>query len=413
MSYDDKLKEESQTKLQVQTTAQPQSQEQQAPVRNTAQLLAKRKAKPQEQHIARSQEQHIPEASIVEEVASDIVSDITNAVGNTSLEAPKAFLKKGLSKAKSFALRVVIHLSAFFCAGVMVDFVPSFTALGVYIGLVCLVARDTSMETDWLAPTGFGVAQMLVCLALGIPMTHALFWGGAQAWVQRLFMKRFSMGTEWVALILLLPLALQLSTTTLSILPLLGSFAALTAVGSAFWALRSKLQAKKLEQQSAANKKESRVENKEKAHLQEEVSAAKDDGPFTKYKESIVKLRTKQLLLPADMQESLRNLITSADAIVLCMQEDRRDKESGEKFLRRYLPATHSVLDKFCRLSGNAMGNSTASEDIAEPLRETGEMLQRLEQAFAHEHKSLLRNDIDDFSADLKVLDTLLKMEGR
>ncbi len=402
---DSQGKNKGHAKLETQDSPKPHVQMHHASGRNTAQLLAKHKNRQQERQYINPT--HVPEPTIVEEVGTDIMSDIAGVIQGPALDAPKAFFKKGLSKAKAFALRVVVHVSALFCAGVMVTFVPSFAALGVYIGLVCLVARDTSMETDWLAPTGFGIVQMLICLALGIPMTHAIFWGGAQAWVQRLFAKRFSMGTEWLALTLLLPLSLQFSADIINILPFIASFGALAVGGGVFWSVRAKLQSKKREEQTAPpknNAKDAIIENK---------PVEKKDGPYEVYKESIAKLRSKQLLIPADMQKSLKNLILAADAIVLCMQEDNRDKEVGEKFLRRYLPATHSVLDKFCRLSGSKVGDNNNNEDMLAALKESGEILQRLEQAFANEHKSLLRNDIDDFSADLKVLDTLLKMDGR
>ncbi len=322
-------------------------------------------------------------------------------------EQSLSFMDKIMEDVRGFGLRIVVHVSAFFCAGVVVSFVPSFAALGMYVGLICLVARETRLQPDWLVPAGLGVCQVVLSLALGLPLTEAVFWGGAQAWVQRLFMKRFSMGTEWGTAVFLVPLALKFLATSSSIVFLLGSFALISVLGMAFWELRTKLEKKKQAVHAA---------KEQMAHVASTVaqaSAQQAAARLAEYKASIAKLRTKQLLLPKSMQTSTQALIQSAEAIVLCMQEDKRDTEPGEKFLRRYLPATHSVLENYCRLAGSARANSNASEDIDTALQNSKEVLVRLEQAFSHEHKSLLRNDIDDFSADLKVLDTLLKMEGR
>ena len=43
----------------------------------------------------------------------------------------------------------------------------------------------------------------------------------------------------------------------------------------------------------------------------------------------------------------------------------------------------------------------------------SGQLLERLEKAFTDEHGRLLQNDTVNFTAELNVLDKLLKMEGR
>ncbi len=322
-------------------------------------------------------------------------------------ETGTSLMDKALTGVKNFGLRIVVHVSAFFCAGVVAGFVPNYTAAATYFGLICLVARETRMNVQWLAPLGFGVAQVVLSLGLGLPLYQAIFWGGAQTWVQRLFMKRYAMGTEWVPVVFLVPLAFKFAATAVGAIWVLGSFGALAAGGAVFWQLRTRLEAKKVALEEAKQKQA--VEAQEKVRL-EAVAA---ENVYGEYKASIAKLRTKQLFLPKAMQGNLQALVKSADAIVLCMKEDTRDKEPGEKFLERYLPATHSVLENYTRLAGSSVANAHASEDISAALKHSEEVLERLAQAFSYEHKSMLRNDIQDFSADLRVLDTLLKMDGR
>ena len=72
-------------------------------------------------------------------------------------------------------------------------------------------------------------------ILFGMPFPYALFWGGLQSWVQRLLVKSFRMGTEWVPFSLLLIMAFSVRQT-LS-LPLAMLFCALLAGGQGIlWA---------------------------------------------------------------------------------------------------------------------------------------------------------------------------------
>jgi uncharacterized protein (DUF1778 family) len=91
------------------------------------------------------------------------------------------------------------------------------------------------------------------------------------------------------------------------------------------------------------------------------------------------------------------------------MAADARDLEPGHRFLNRYFKAAHSVVDKHRSLSRE----EAVTRELAEALDKSREMLSRLGGVFARERERLLRNDVTDFSADLAVIDTLLKMDGR
>ena len=82
--------------------------------------------------------------------------------------------------------------------------------------------------------------------------------------------------------------------------------------------------------------------------------------------------------------------------------------DHGARFLKRYLAATHGIVDTHLRFAHD----KDISPDVASALARSNDMLARLKVAFAKEHALLLQNDVTDFSADLKTLDTLLKMDG-
>ena len=79
-----------------------------------------------------------------------------------------------------------------------------------------------------------------------------------------------------------------------------------------------------------------------------------------------------------------------------------------DRFLKRYLAATHNIADTHLRLARE----NVITPDIVDTLARGKDMLVRLKAAFAREHSLLLQNDITDFSAELNTLDILLKMDG-
>ncbi len=316
--------------------------------------------------------------------------------------ANRSFVDKVLDYLKGFGMRIVVHAGALLCAGVVAgSSVGSFVFLGTYLGLICLVPRETSMKKEWLMPTSIGILQMVSSMALGLPLYQCIFWGGAQTYIQRMLAKKFNLGLEWVVSILLLPVALDSLISSPNVIGVLASFLGLGLGGALLGRMLSKSPKVKAQKQT--------LTEPDKPTQPSAEEPAKTEDLYKEYRDSIAKLRVKQILLPKKLQQSIQALTASAEAMIICMQEDKRDVDLGKRFLTRYLPATHSVLDNYRKHCKDA----SANPQIADALRQSENVILRLEQAFAHEHSHLLRNNIDDFSADLRVLDTLLKMEGR
>ena len=277
---------------------------------------------------------------------------------------------------RRFFKRILFHISAFIIGAILSTHVPQIhpgeAALGVYLGLICIVARGASRKPSWIVPAVSGAGLAVLLILFGMPFPYALFWGGLQSWVQRLLVKSFRMGTEWVPFSLLLIMAFSVRQT-LS-LPLAMLFCALLAGGQGvLWALA---------RQRAADMKASRT--------------------------SLAELECKLPGLPAETQASVRAIMQSANNILGCMATDPRDVDHGARFLKRYLAATHGIVDTHLRFAHD----KDISPDVASALARSNDMLARLKVAFAKEHALLLQNDVTDFSADLKTLDTLLKMDG-
>lgn len=296
--------------------------------------------------------------------------------------------RKLLHHARNFGVRVFVHLAALACGGtVAVTTASVMSGLCVYAGLICLVPGNIGVTPAWLAPVGLGLAQTAVLAFFGLPLAQAVFWGGAQAWLQRLLHQRRDMGGEWLALLLLLPVGIRLVADMGSLAPFLFAFSGIFLAGCAI--ARALFHRRRAAADAAAY-----------AHEPKKVVL---------HRASLAALNDKISRLPRNTQPVTLSIAASTDNILECMRKDSRDLEPGHRFLHRYLTAVHTVVDKHIRLAREAV---ITPEGIA-ALEKSGEMLARLDAAFAREHARLLKNDVTDFSADLEVLDTLLKMDGR
>ncbi len=318
----------------------------------------------------------------------------------------QSFFAKAKASFKTFWIRFFVHICALLCADALSSTAPTkiqdTVLIAGYGAILCLVARETRLAPAWLFPAIAGSIQVLIGFLFGLPFYQSLFWGGVLAYALRLLVKEGRMGLEWIVLLLLLPSAFELGALLKSPMFTFGGLVAFGIINACGWVVYQRTQ--KVTQTTETNKTPPQKTTKHSFGTPEQ-----EPDPFAAYRTSIFKIRRQQMSLPNELQTALQKLTVAAEGILQCMKEDKRDVENGERFLKRYLPAVHAVLDKYQRFAKEANNNT----NIRPVLTECGELLERLAEAFTNEQKSLMRNDIDDFSADLKVLDTLLKMDGR
>lgn len=311
--------------------------------------------------------------------------------GVPGLDLAATWGARSLEELKRLGRRVFVHVVAVVCGAAAALSTGSIAAgLCVYIGGICLVARGISPAPAWSFPTMAGVTQLAVLAAFGLPLPQAVFWGGVQTWAQRLLQKRLNMGSEWGTLLLLLPMGIYLAGSA-PVLLLAGSFA---AVGAA-WAAAVQVVFRRRAILARA----------------EELRAQGPPEPekIAVYRSSLADFSGKVEKLPRSARPLGEAIAVATGNILKSMAEDSRDMEPGHRFLNRYFKAAHSVVDKQIALAREQV----ITPEIAEALTKGEETLSRLGGVFAKEHTRLLRNDVTDFSADLAVIDTLLKMDGR
>ena len=314
-------------------------------------------------------------------------------------------------KLAAFTMRLFGHFAAFICAGYLEKTTPPSVAgtaiICGYAGLICLFPRGISLSPVWTFPAKLGWLFTLITLATA-PLYVALFWGGFVAWCIRLSIKGGRRaGTEWLVMPLFLLSfvdSINLAEPGVAIFQILVTGCYLVACHILLY--RKKLlygQTRNIDADLAKKTQEEQVSPAE--NIQEPHSPVENIQKFRDSAESLLK---KRRLLPDEIRPTLNGIVTSILAIINCMLEDPRDVRLGSKFLNRYLPATHDLVNRYIKLSQS----KNLTPEIEATLAKSEVILKRLGDAFAKEHIRLLQNDVTDFSADLNTLDMLLKMQG-
>jgi hypothetical protein len=287
---------------------------------------------------------------------------------------------------KAFFKRLVFHSVAIIIMFLLLE-APT-PAICAYIGLVCVIPRDFNLRSSFtLIPAGVSLGHFLLAwLVGGIPWGMALFWAGLQTWVLRFLNGRCKPTLDWFMLPLLLA-GLHDAIGKHPINPAL--FALCTAIG--YLSLRLY-----------------QIRERKKATLADADNLLTDSlsKPF---QASLDGLIDKKKQLPQEMQPQVASLCLSTESILRCMDDDPACATTGARFLERYLPSIHMVVDEYLRLKTQGEGQ----ESIQAELAKSENLLARMADAFHEEHGNLLRKDTLRFKAELNVLDKLLKMDGR
>lgn len=303
--------------------------------------------------------------------------------------------KKGLSavtgKVSGFFKRIGLHVLALISAFIIADGNGFFAqAAFFYLGAVSFLPRGFSpKQNDYLVPGAVSAGQMIIMLLMGYNLPLALFLAGVQTWFMRALIRRFGIGFDWLAAPFLLGFFVH-AVRSYEIPAGLIGITCLCGLGAYYAA--TALDKRKREKMAIA------------ARLKFEA-----ESPFFRFHVSIDELEQKTVNLPAFLHAHNAGIVMHSRNIIKCMEQDQMDVQPGTRFLGRYLPAAHKIVDDYIRLAREGCGH----EHIEKVLGRVDDIMARLSEAFQQEHMSLLRNDAMQLSAEMQVLDKLLKMDGR
>lgn len=306
-----------------------------------------------------------------------------------------AGLRLGLDLTKNrlaaMAKRAGLHFLALVAAAVLADGnnrLEEFFFL--YLGVICLLPRGFSpRRNSHIFPGATALGQLALTLLMGYPLPLAVFLAGTQSWLQRAVIRRFRLGLDWLPAPFLLGFFVQAAR---------GPDAPLAFFGLTFvCGLGAYYAARALDKRKQAS-----LEAKARA----KAGAA---SPYAHFYLSADELEDKARALPEGLQTRVADIALYGRNILDAMSQDQAYAQPGARFLGRYLPAGHKIVDEYIRLGKEGRGH----QDIEAVLGGVDDILERLAQAFQQERGSLLRNDAMQLDAELKVLDKLLKMDGR
>lgn len=307
------------------------------------------------------------------------------------IEDPRQAFLALKSKLGSIVKRVGAHFLALLAGGIIADGRDTVGQVALfYFGAICLLPRGFSPRRNAdLFPCVISLGQLAVTLVLAYPLPLAVFLAGTQNWLQRAVIRRFRLGLDWVPAPFLLGFFVQAVRTYE--LPLL-FFAVTTVCGLGAYYAAQILDRRKL------------------ARLEAEALARSETAlPLKRFYDSASDLESKAASLPEDLRARTSSIALHGRNILECMGKEKNDAQPGARFLVRYLPAAHKIVDEYIRLEREGRDY----QEIQAVLGRVDEILERLERAFKQEHASLLNHDAMQLSAEMQVLDKLLKMDGR
>ena len=90
------------------------------------------------------------------------------------------------------------------------------------------------------------------------------------------------------------------------------------------------------------------------------------------------------------------------------MEENPEKITEARRFIDYYQETASSLLEKYVRLQESGLG----SKDAVRLKSQTRQALLTLNRAFEGQFEKLMRNELMDMEADLRLLKQTMKMEG-
>lgn len=126
-------------------------------------------------------------------------------------------------------------------------------------------------------------------------------------------------------------------------------------------------------------------------------------------RESIKKIRLLNEKIPdAKISSLLRDLEDTTRKIFRQLEADKSQVKQCRQFLNYYLPTTIRLLERYVELQDQSGGTGS----VREAMRKIEDMLGKVTSAFRRQLDSLFEKDMVDITAEITVMEQLLKSQG-
>lgn len=133
------------------------------------------------------------------------------------------------------------------------------------------------------------------------------------------------------------------------------------------------------------------------------------DAVILQGRDSIKKIRLLNEKIPdAKISSLLRELEDTTKKIFHQLETDKAQVKQCRQFLSYYLPTTIHLLERYVELQDQGSGTGS----VREAMRKIEETLSTVNSAFRRQLDSLFEKDVVDITADITVMEQLLKSQG-
>ena len=110
----------------------------------------------------------------------------------------------------------------------------------------------------------------------------------------------------------------------------------------------------------------------------------------------------------ANMKQNIREINATITKIINTIEKNPEKYSKMNTFFDYYLPKTLSILTKYDEIENQSLTN----KESAKFMKQTQDMIEKINKAFKAQLSNLYQADIVDTGAEMKVFDTMLKADG-
>ena len=108
------------------------------------------------------------------------------------------------------------------------------------------------------------------------------------------------------------------------------------------------------------------------------------------------------------LQNNIKEINDSVTKIINTLEKDKSKFRKMNNFFDYYLPVTLSILKKYDEIENQRLN----SDEGKKFMKQTEEMIEKINNAFKSQLSNLYQADIVDTDAEMKVFETMLKADG-
>ena len=109
-----------------------------------------------------------------------------------------------------------------------------------------------------------------------------------------------------------------------------------------------------------------------------------------------------------EIKKYIKEINATTTKIINTVEKNKNKMKQSEKFFTYYLPATVGIITKYDEIENQKLSSSDAKKFFASAL----DSLKEIDSSFKKILNNLYERDIENATADIKVLNNLLKSEG-